>query len=134
MTRTSIMLLVLLGIGTSCLAQNGLVIRGADTPRWEADAQKIYQSACSAVEDEFRSTRIVRPPITLIIGANENLALRDSKEIRLVNWDASLFVQGVVVLVFDDQLDRRRVAVARRALIGATSVVNARTLVKQREY
>ena len=130
MRRISILLAVALGPGTSCLAQNGLVILGADTPSWETDAQKIYESACSAVEGEFRSTRIVRPRITLIIGADENVAYRDSKEIRLVNWDAQLFAQGVVVLAFDDQLDRRRIAMARRALIGATSVVNARTLVK----
>jgi len=120
----------MLATAASCLAQNELIIRGAAPPNWQAEAQRIYESACAAVESEFRNTRPVRPRITLVLGAHENIAQRDSNQIRLADWDPDLFAQGVVVLVFDAELDERRMAVSKRALVGAASVVDAKTLAK----
>ena len=79
----------------------------------------------------FENIRPVRPRIVLIVGGHENVALRDSNEIRLVDWDPHLFAQGVVALVFDAEVDERRTLVSKRAFIGATSVVDARALTKR---
>ena len=115
----------------SCLAQDGLVIRGADKQHWQADAEKVYQSACSALQREFQIGRPLRPHVTLIVGAHENGAYADSREIRLTRWDPFLFAQGVVFLSFDDILPRTKVTeVAKRAVIWADSVVEVQKLRK----
>ena len=120
-----------LATGASCLAQDGLVIRGADKQDWQADAEKVYESACSALQREFHIVRPLRPHVTLIIGAHENGAYGDSKEIRLTKWDPFLFAQGVVFLAFDDLLPRAKVTeVAKRAVTWADSVVEVQKLRK----
>ncbi len=130
MQPRSILLFVLVAAVT-CAAQNGLTIRGADKQAWEADAQRIYQSACLAVQGEFRVVDPIRPDITLIVGAHENGAYADTKEIRLINWDQYLFAQGVVALAFDELLPKtKRMAVAKRAVNWATSAVDANSIGK----
>jgi hypothetical protein len=80
-----------------------------------AEAEKIYLSACSAVQREFGGNRLVRPRVTLILGAHEDVALFQEREIRLTKWDPRLFAQGVVVFAFEDlmPLDHRLVLAAR---------------------
>jgi len=90
MSRISIILSLALGIGASCMAQNRLVIRGVTNQVRQADANKIYSSACLAVEREFRIIDPIRPEVTLILGAHENRAYTESKEIRLIDWDPEL--------------------------------------------
>jgi len=85
MQDTSALLTFALATAATCVAQNGLVIHGAEKQEWQADAQRIYQSACLAVQREFRIIEPVRPAIPLIVGAQENEAHADSKEIRLIN-------------------------------------------------
>jgi len=132
MSRVSIILSLVLGIGASCMAQNRLVIRGVTNQGWQADAEKIYSSACLAVEREFRIIEPIRPEVTLIVGAHENRAYTESKEIRLINWDPELFAQGVVVIAFHELLpESKRKSVAKRAVTWASSVVDARTLARQ---
>ena len=100
MFRISITLSLVLGIGANCVAQNRLVIRGVTNQGQQAEAKKIYRSACLAVEREFRIIDPIRPEVTLIVGVHENGAYTESKEIRLINWDPELFAQGVVVIAF----------------------------------
>ena len=76
-----------LATAATCVGQNGLVIHGAKKQGWHEDAQRIYESACRAVQREFRIIEPVRPAITLVVGAHENEAYKDSKEIRLIHWD-----------------------------------------------
>jgi hypothetical protein len=132
MSRISIILSLALGIGASCMAQNRLVIRGVTNQVRQADANKIYSSACLAVEREFRIIDPIRPEVTLILGAHENRAYTESKEIRLIDWDPELFAQGVVVIAFRELLpESKRKSVAKRADTWASSVVDARTLARQ---
>jgi len=132
MSRISIILSLALGIGASCMAQNRLVIRGVTNQVRQADANKSYSSACLAVEREFRIIDPIRPEVTLILGAHENRAYTESKEIRLIDWDPELFAQGVVVIAFHELLpESKRKSVAKRADTWASSVVDARTLARQ---
>ena len=124
-------LTITLALGASCLAQAGLVIRGNGSQLWSADAEKVYVSACSAVEREFRINRSVRPQVTLVMGARKNGAYWDSREIRLTKWDPYLFAQGVVIFAFEELLpERERIAVANRAVTWAGSTVDIKSLTK----
>jgi hypothetical protein len=112
--------------GGACLAQDGLVIRTRGSQAWPTDAEKIYVTACSAVERELRMSHPLRPRVTLVLGARENGAYLDPREIRLSKWDPYMFAQGVVFFAFDELLpERERRAVAKRAvnLVDATVAV-----------
>src|SRR6266566_1700818 len=116
MVRYLTVVVFAVALGTSCLAQDGLVIRTNGRQERPADAEKIYVSACSAVEREFRISRPLRPQVTLVVGADNNAAYRDTKEIRLTKWDPYLFAQGVVIFGFEELLpEGGRMAVAKRA-------------------
>ncbi len=54
------------------------------------DAEKIYVSACLAVEREFRISRPIRPQVTLVVGADKNGAYWGSREIRLTKLGSGL--------------------------------------------
>src|SRR5437867_3078974 len=124
-------LTITLVLGASCLAQDGLVIRGNDKEVWSAEAEKVYASACSAVEREFRITRSVRPQVILVVGVSEDRAYWQSREIRLTKWNPYLFAQGVVIFAFEDLLpDREQIAVANRAVKWAGSTVDIKSLAK----
>src|SRR5215471_1943305 len=121
-----------LAVGASCLAQDGLAIHGNNKQVWAADANKIYVSACSAIEREFRVNRPVRPRVTLIVGARANEAYWKAREIRLTKWDPFLFAQGVVIFAFEELLpERERIAVASRAVGWPESTVSIESLAKQ---
>jgi hypothetical protein len=125
------MAVLMVALGASCLAQDGLVVRTKGSQERPPDAEKVYISACSAVEREFRSSRPLRPRVALVIGGSENRAYWDAREIRLTKWDPYLFAQGVVIFAFEDLLpEGERAAVAKRAVTWAASTVDARRLVK----
>jgi hypothetical protein len=118
-------------MGASSLAQQGLVIRATNRQVEQADAERVYFSACSAVEREFRINRSIRPQVTLVVGAGENRAYWKSREIRLKQWDPYLFAQGVVIFAFEDLLpEGERNSVARRAVTWADSTVEAKRFAK----
>ncbi len=131
MIRRLTIVVFTVALGASCLAQDGLVIRTNGRQERPADAEKIYFSACSAVEREFRISRAVRPQVTLVVGADQNVADRDAKEIRLTKWDPYLFAQGVVFFAFEELLPAgERVAVAKRAITWADSTVESKSFAK----
>jgi hypothetical protein len=72
MLRGLVILGFLLSLAAGCGAQEKLVIRIEGRQEQPADAEKIYMSACLAVEREFRITRPIRPSLTLVVGADEN--------------------------------------------------------------
>jgi hypothetical protein len=118
-----------LALGASCLAQGGLAIRTNGRHERPADAERIYVSACSAVEREFRISRPLRPQVTLVVGADKNGAYWGPREIRLTKWDPYLFAQGVVMFAFEDLLpDGVRMKVAKLAVTWADSTVDAKRL------
>ena len=124
-------LTITLVLGGSCLAQDGLVIRGNGKQVWSGEAEKVYLSACSAVERQFRITRSVKPRVTLVVGAREDRAYLESREIRLTRWDPYMFAQGVVIFAFEDLLpERERIAVAHRGVKWAGSTVDIKSLAR----
>lgn len=95
--------IVVLSLTTACLAQEGLTVHSKGKQKWPAaEAEKIYLSACSAVQREFGSNRAIRPRVTIVLGADKNEVLFDEREIRLAKWNRHLFAEGVVVFAFED--------------------------------
>jgi hypothetical protein len=131
MVRKLAIVVFTVALGASCLAQDGLVIRTIGRQERPLDAETVYIAACSAVEHEFRISRPLRPQVTVVIGADENRAYWDAREIRLTKWDPYLFAQGVVIFAFEELLpDGERMAVAKRAVTWADSTVEAKRVAK----
>ena len=125
MTNRLRFLIVVLISATACLAQDGLTVQSKGKQKWPAaEAQKIYVSACSAVQREFGANRTVRPRVTLVLGADKNIALPDQREIRLTKWDRFLFAQGIVLFAFDELMTaNQRMTLAKRAVSWADATV-----------
>ena len=95
------------------------------------EVDKLYLSACSAVQREFKGSRSVEPQVTLVLGADRDEAVLDSREIRFTKWNPYLFAQGVVAFAFEDLMTPdQRMAVARRAVNWAGSTVEIKALSK----
>lgn len=108
--------IVLLILVTTSLAQEPITVRNPRSQRWSADdAQAIYRSACSVIQQEFGHS--VQPRVVLVLGADKDGVDWNQREIRLKKWDPDMFAQGVVMLGFDDLLTaERKMALTRRAL------------------
>ena len=128
-TRLTVFVLVLAAV---CWAQNSLTVQVKGRQKWSAEeVDRLYLSACLAVQREFGGTRPVRPPLTLVLGADKDEADLDRREIRLIKWNPFLFAEGVVVFAFDDLMPLdERMAVARRAVNWAGSTVDVKTILK----
>lgn len=124
--------LVVLILAAGCWAQNLLAVQVKGKQQWPArEADKLYLSACSAVQREFGSARSVRPQLTLILGADRNEARMDRREIRLIKWNPYLFAQGVVMFAFEDLMpEGEKLVVARRAMNWADSTVEIKAISK----
>jgi len=110
--------LVTLALAIACFAQDSMVtVTSKGKQKWPAqEVDKIYLSACSAVQREFGGTA-VRPPVTLVLGADKDGVDLTKRTIQLIKWDRDLFAQGVVLLAFQDLLSpQRRVNMAKRAV------------------
>ena len=128
-TRLTVFVLVLAAV---CWEQNSLKVQVKGRQKWSAEeVDRLYLSACLAVQREFGGTRPVRPPLTLVLGADKDAADLDRREIRLIKWNPFLFAEGVVVFAFDDLMPLdERMAVARRAVNWAGSTVDVKTILK----
>jgi hypothetical protein len=131
MTRRLKFVIVLLTLGTVCLAQEGLTVQSKGKQKFPvAEAQKIYASACSVVQREFGATRPVMPQVTLVLGADKNQVGLDERQIRLTKWDPGAFAQGVVILASSDVMLDRRLSLTKRALTWADATVDVKELGK----
>lgn len=119
-------------LATACFAQEGITVHPKGRQKWPArEAEKIYLSACSAVQREFGSNRVVRPKVTVVLGADKDEVSFDEREIRLTKWNRQAFAQGVVVLAFEDLMPvDQRLILAKRAVIWAASTVEVERLAK----
>lgn len=117
--------IVVLTLTTVCLAQEGLTVHTKGKQKWPAaEAEKIYLSACSAVQREFGSNRAIRPQVNIVLGADKDEVFFDEREVRLTKWDRHLFAQGVVVFAFEDLMPiEERWILAKRALNWADATV-----------
>jgi len=83
------------------------------------------------MQKEFRSTRPIRPQITLVLGAESNEARLETREVRLTKWDSYLFTQGVVIFAFEDLMPTKdRMAMIRRAINWADASVDIGVIAK----
>ncbi len=132
MTNRLSLLMVFLVLATVCLAQEGLTVQNKGKQKWPtAEAQKIYLSACSAVQREFGGNRPVAPRVTLVLGANKNEVGFQGQEIRLKKWDRYGFAQGVVWLAFEDLMpSQQRLTIAKRIVGRAEATVDIEQLRK----
>lgn len=123
-----------LTLAIGCLAQESMVTvtsRGRQRLPRKEEVNKIYLSACSAVQREFANSNAVRPSIALVFGADKDAVDFDKKTILLIKWDRDLFAQGVVILAFEDLLSpQRRMMVAKRAVSWADATVEASEIAK----
>lgn len=119
------MAMVVLFLAAGCTAQDGLTVRDTGKhPLPAGEAERIYLSACSAVQCEFGGRRPLRPQIALVLGAPQNQVQWNQREIRLVKWNPQLFAQGVVMLAFEELMPTGdRLDLARRAVTWAGSTI-----------
>ena len=124
--------LSVLVLATACLAQEVMTIHFKGKQKWPAaEAEKIYLSACSAVQHEFGSNRAVRPQVTVVLGADKDEVSFDEREIRLTKWNRHAFAQGVVLFAFEDLMPvDQRLILAKRAVIWADATVDVERLAK----
>ena len=117
---------------TACLAQEGFTVRSDGKQQWPmAEAQKLYDSACIVVQEEFGAGHKVRPQLTLVLGAPTNAVNSDRREIRLTHWDRYLFAQGVIMLAFEELMSlEERASMAKRAVSWADSTIDVKRLTK----
>ena len=88
MTKASRLTVVVFLLAAGCWSQNLLTVQVKGKQKWPAEeADKLYFSACSAVQREFGGNRRVRPQVTLVLGADKDEALWDRREIRLVKME-----------------------------------------------
>ena len=115
-----------------CSAQDGLSVRNRKPQKWPAaEAQRIYSSACSVVQQEFGHTIPLAPKVTLVLGADKNEVWFVGGEVRLTEWNRDAFAQGVVWLAFFDLMpSRQRLGIAKRAVNWADSTVEVEQLKK----
>lgn len=127
--KFSICVLVL---ATACSGQEGLTVHHKGKQKWPAaEAEKIYLSACSAVQREFGSNRVIRPQVTVVLGADKDEVSFGERQIKLTKWDRHVFAQGVVLFAFEDLMPvDQRLILANRAVIWADSTVEVDGLAK----
>jgi len=133
MTRLLKVAVIAFTLTAACLAQEPLVtVSDKGKHKWPAEeVDKIYLSACTAVQREFGGNRTVRPRVALVLGSDKNGVNFDAGEVLLVKWDRDLFAQGVVILAFEDLMTaERRARIARRALHWTDATVEVAQIAK----
>lgn len=112
---------------SACCGQEAVVnVSSKGMQKWSpSEVDKVYLSACTAVQREFGDSIVLRPPVALVLGADTNAVDFDKKTILLKRWDHSLFAEGVVILAFEDLLTpQRRMIITNRAMNQAQATVN----------
>jgi hypothetical protein len=116
-----------------CCAQEGSVnVSSEGKQKWSpSEVNKVYLSACTAVQREFGNSIVLHPNIALVLGADKNAVNFDKKTILLQRWDRNLFAEGVVILAFEDLLTpQRRMMITNHAVNLAQATVNVGELTK----
>ena len=116
---------------TPCCAQDALVSVTSKGKQEVSsfEVNKIYLSACSAVQREFGNSNALRPTIALILGADKDALDFNRKTILLKRWNRDLFAQGVVILAFEDLLTpQRRMVITNRAVSWADATIDSREM------
>jgi len=108
--------IAVLFIATTALAKDELVVSGRVNPPVREQAWRIYIAACTTVGREFGATRLLRPRIVLVLGAEKDRLDWEQGEIRLREWDPYLFTQGAIALAYRQLMPLHVGLSAKRAL------------------
>jgi len=106
-------------LAIACSGQEAFVsVSSNGKQKWSsAEVNKIYLSACSAVQREFGNSIALRPSIGLLLGADKDAVDFNNKRVLLKRWDRNLFAQGVVILAFEDLLTpQKKMIMTNRAV------------------
>ena len=76
------------------------------------------------MQQEFGGVHAIHPQFTLVLGADQDEAFWDRREIRLTKWNPYLFAEGVVIFAIGDLVKREQAGIARRAVMWADSTVD----------
>jgi mitochondrial fission protein ELM1 len=125
-------LLVVAFVGVCCAQEATVIVSSEGKQKWSpSEVNKVYLSACTAVQREFGNGIVLRPTIALILGADKNAVNFDKRTVLLKRWDRSLFAEGVVILAFDGLLTpQRRMMMTNRAVNLAQATVNVGEITK----
>jgi len=126
MTRLMFAILILMFSG-ACLAQDEVTVQVKGKKQaWPAEElQKLYLSACAAVQREYGQTHPPKPRVTVVLGADEDELAYQEHEIRLKKWDGFRFTQGIVLMAFQELMNTdQQMSIARRAVGWADATVN----------
>jgi hypothetical protein len=109
-----------------------VIVSNEGTQKWSpSEVNKVYLSACTAVQREFGNSFVLRPSITLVLGADKNAFVFDKKTVLLKRWDRSLFAEGVVILAFEELLTpQRRMTMTNHAVNLAQATVDIGEITK----
>lgn len=127
-----LMMLVVVFAAMGC-AQEGIVnVNSEGKQKWSPpELNRVYLSACTAVEREFGNRMLLRPNNALVLGADKNAVDFDKKTILLKSWDRGMFAEGVVILAYEGLLTpERRMMITNRAVNLAQGTVNVREITK----
>ena len=96
-----------------------------------AEAEKIYNSSCAAVKQDFGDSKAMCTSVVLILGADQDGVDLDRGRVLLTKWDRGLFAEGVVMLTFQKLLPvDRTLTLAKRALNWADATIEIGQLAK----
>ena len=96
-----------------------------------AEAEKIYNSSCAAVKQDFGDSKAMCPNVVLILGAEQDGVDLIRGRVLLTKWDRGLFAEGVVMLTFQKLLPvDRTLTLAKRALHWADATIEISQLAK----
>ena len=98
--------MLVVAFASVCFAQEATVsVSSEGKQKWsQSEVNRVYLSACTAVQREFGNSMVLRPTIALVLGADKNAVNYDKKTVLLKRWDRSLFAQSAVILAFEDLL------------------------------
>jgi hypothetical protein len=91
------------------------------------EAESLYQSTCTAVQQNFHSIDALRPHFTVVIGTDRDevhsggMKVDGGLEIWMKKWDSSVFAEGVVVLAFQQLLTQDVVKRLKRQAIRSSN-------------
>lgn len=116
MYKRLVLTLAVLFIATAASAKDELVVSARVNPQVREQARKIYIAACTTVERELGATRLLRPRIVLVLGAEKDRWDWKQGEISMRKWDPYLFTQGVMALAYRQLMPLHVGLSAKRAL------------------
>ncbi len=89
------------------------------------EVEKVYLSACEAVEREFNRAAAIRPRLVLRLGSTDGVLRYPMREIQLKKWDQYRFAEAVVDVALHDMVSMEdRIRLGNVAVQKAGATVN----------